>query len=165
MSDGPVFIVGCGRSGTSLLRRFLNQHPQLGIPLELLFIVDYLHAASHHPVERMTGLLVREPEVREWGVNPSPKDMAGCSTIAEAIDRLHRLYLAPRGKCSLGPEDPALRAAPAFAGGALPECPLRTSGARSSGGRRFADPLQRPPQHGLLRGTPLADGRGLWPGA
>ena len=106
MPDGPVFIVGCGRSGTSLLRRFLNQHPQLGIPLESLFIVDYLQAAGRYTVGRMTAMLVREPEVREWGVSPSREDLAGCSTIAEAIDRLHRLYLSPRNKSRWGQKTP-----------------------------------------------------------
>ncbi len=106
MSDGPVFIVGCGRSGTSLLRRFMNQHRQVGIPLESLFIVDYLHAAARLPVERMTGMLIREPEILEWGLHPATHDLAGCATIAEAIDRLHQLYLAPRGKSRWGQKTP-----------------------------------------------------------
>ena len=29
--QGPLFIVGCGRSGTKLLRNLLNNHPQIGI--------------------------------------------------------------------------------------------------------------------------------------
>jgi len=106
MSDGPVFIVGCGRSGTSLLRRLMNQHPQVGIPLESLFIVDYLQAAARQPVARMTGMLVREPEILEWGLRPAAYDLTGCATIAEAIDRLHRLYLAPRGKSRWGQKTP-----------------------------------------------------------
>jgi hypothetical protein len=106
-ADGtPIFIVGCGRSGTSLLRRLLNQHPLIGIPLESLFIVDYLQASSRIPVERMAGMLVREPELREWGIHPTRADLQGSATAAEAIDRLHRLYLAPRGKGRWGQKTP-----------------------------------------------------------
>lgn len=35
---GPVFIVGCGRSGTTVLRLMLNAHPDLAIPDESHFI-------------------------------------------------------------------------------------------------------------------------------
>lgn len=106
MTSMPIFIVGCGRSGTSLLRRFLNQHPQVGIPLESLFIIDYLRASPRIPIERMLNLLVREPELAEWGVRPRPEDVQGSRNAAEAIDRLHQLYLAPRGKLRWGQKTP-----------------------------------------------------------
>lgn len=32
--DPPFFIFGCGRSGTSLLSRMLNEHPRLAVPNE-----------------------------------------------------------------------------------------------------------------------------------
>ena len=31
--DGPLFLVGMPRSGTKLLRGLLNEHSQIGIPL------------------------------------------------------------------------------------------------------------------------------------
>jgi hypothetical protein len=34
MSDGPLFVVGMWRSGTSLLYALLNQHPQIGLMYE-----------------------------------------------------------------------------------------------------------------------------------
>ena len=33
-SNAPFFIFGCGRSGTSLLSRMLNQHSRLAVPYE-----------------------------------------------------------------------------------------------------------------------------------
>jgi len=45
MSDftAPVFIVGCGRSGTTLLRLMLNSHTRIGIPGETWYFPE-LHA-------------------------------------------------------------------------------------------------------------------------
>jgi len=106
MTNAPIFIVGCGRSGTSLLRRFLCQHSHVGIPLESLFIVDYLQASSRIPVDRMTAMLVREPELKEWGLHPTRADLRDCTTVAQAIDRLHQLYLAPLRKVRWGQKTP-----------------------------------------------------------
>jgi hypothetical protein len=38
VSKGPIFIVGCPRSGTTLLRNLLRGHPHIGCPNESFFI-------------------------------------------------------------------------------------------------------------------------------
>src|SRR5580765_1922451 len=35
----PIFVVGCQRSGTSLLRRILDSHPSIACPPESKFIL------------------------------------------------------------------------------------------------------------------------------
>jgi len=39
MADGPVFVVGAGRSGTTLLRLMLDAHPSFALPPESHFVV------------------------------------------------------------------------------------------------------------------------------
>lgn len=102
------FIVGCGRSGTSLLRDQLNRHPRVAIPLESLFIVDYLRVADQHPLDALLELLVAEPEIREWGLAPSPADLAGSSSVAEAVGRLHDLFAREHGRDVSGQKTPRL---------------------------------------------------------
>ena len=41
--DSPFFIVGCERSGTTLLRLMLNQHPRLRVPRESWFLIDLMN--------------------------------------------------------------------------------------------------------------------------
>lgn len=41
MSNGPIFIVGPPRSGTSMLRLMLNAHPHLAVPDETSFFNDF----------------------------------------------------------------------------------------------------------------------------
>lgn len=44
MQKPPVFIVGCPRSGTSLLRDLLNSHPNIKIPGETTVLVAFYDA-------------------------------------------------------------------------------------------------------------------------
>ncbi len=49
MSDGPpVFVVGCPRSGTTLLRLMLDAHPSLAIPPESHFIPGVYRVRSRY---------------------------------------------------------------------------------------------------------------------
>lgn len=104
--SAPFFIVGCGRSGTSLLRGLLNRHPEVAIPLESLFIVDYLRAARRTSTADLLPMLVREVELREWGLAPTLEDLGEVQTIGEAIGRLHELYAQSRGKRRWGQKTP-----------------------------------------------------------
>jgi len=106
MDHSPFLIVGCGRSGTSLLRSLLNRHQDIAIPLESLFIVDYLRAASHLDLETLKGILVREPEILEWGIAPSIHDLTDCDSIGGAIARLHEIYAGKVGKSTWGQKTP-----------------------------------------------------------
>lgn len=48
-SGGPVFVLGCGRSGTTLMRTMLNRHPAFAIPGETWFFPE-LDARKHEIV-------------------------------------------------------------------------------------------------------------------
>lgn len=106
MQDRAFFIVGCGRSGTSLLRGLLNGHPEVAIPLESLFITDFLRKADDLTAGELRALIADEPELREWGLQVDPADLKGCQTVAEMVDRLHREYAAGQGKRRWGNKTP-----------------------------------------------------------
>lgn len=88
----PFFIVGCGRSGTTLLREMLNAHPNLGTPPECPFLIAYLKDAGLSP-KKAAAWLANEPFIRDWKMNISAKDFAECENVTEVVDRLHKLYL------------------------------------------------------------------------
>ena len=106
MATSPFFIVGCGRSGTTLLRTMLNQHSALAIPLESLFIADYLRASAYTPPETYRKLIVTEYELREWGMSFSIADFDGCVTARDFIDRAHMLYMSQHNKTVWGQKTP-----------------------------------------------------------
>jgi hypothetical protein len=39
-SDAPIFVIGCGRSGTTLLRMILDSHPRISCGEETKFLID-----------------------------------------------------------------------------------------------------------------------------
>ena len=106
MQSRPFFIIGCGRSGTTLLRTILNRHADIAIPLESLFIIDYLKAAASHDISFLISMLVREPEISEWGIRPQVEDFKGCQSISEVINQLHQIYLQAKGKKHWGQKTP-----------------------------------------------------------
>jgi len=104
----PFFLVGCGRSGTSLLRGLLNAHPLVAIPLESLFIADYLRSTVRWTLDQIKQHIVREPELREWGLRVSVGHLGRCHTVGEVIVRLHELYAESKGKEHWGQKTPRL---------------------------------------------------------
>lgn len=104
----PFFIVGCGRSGTSLLRGILNNHPSLAIPLESLFIADYLRVADRIPLEQLKALLLREPELVEWGIEVQAEQVRDYASIEDVIARVHEIYAHENGKSKWGQKTPRL---------------------------------------------------------
>jgi hypothetical protein len=102
----PFFIVGCGRSGTTLLRSLLTNHSQVAIPLESLFLVDYLRVSNEFPFERLMNLFIREPEIQEWGIEITASDFDGCETVEDLIIRVHELYAITKGKSRWGQKTP-----------------------------------------------------------
>lgn len=105
-SKPPFFIVGCGRSGTTYLRSMLNRHRKIAIPVESLFIVDYLRVEEEFRFDDLLDLLVSEPEIREWGLKVTREDFAGTSRIAEALERLLEIYVQQEGKQIWGQKTP-----------------------------------------------------------
>src|SRR5688572_24803488 len=83
--QSPFFIVGCGRSGTTLLRTMLNHHPDVAVPVESLFIVDYLRAAPDVHIDVLKRLLISDREFREWSMPVRFEDFDGCTTPKDLI--------------------------------------------------------------------------------
>ena len=106
MTDTPFFIVGCGRSGTTLLRTLLSGHETIAIPLESLFIIDYLRVQSRFDLEYLISLVVREPELEEWGISVSVDDLADCVSVPQMISRLHEIYADSKNKSRWGQKTP-----------------------------------------------------------
>ncbi len=63
---GPIFIAGCGRSGTSYLRTIVDAHPDVFIPSESLFIPDYLRFGRFVPERLLKWLFFHEPQLLCW---------------------------------------------------------------------------------------------------
>lgn len=48
MADAPIFIIGCGRSGTTLLRMMLDSHPRISAGEETKFLADLEPIVGEH---------------------------------------------------------------------------------------------------------------------
>src|SRR6266540_4211130 len=82
------FVVGCSRSGTTLLRAMLDAHPLLAVPPES-------HFALEPDVRRLRRALRREPWFALWEVEAP--DLRGLD-VAEAVRALFAAYAAKHGK-------------------------------------------------------------------
>src|SRR5688500_7256501 len=72
MSERPIFVVGVARSGTTLLRWMLTEHPRIAIPVESHFIVDFAPAREDWGPRRQEEVLAQllgDPKYhRSWMV-------------------------------------------------------------------------------------------------
>jgi hypothetical protein len=97
----PIFVVGAVRSGTTLLRLMLNEHPDIAIPSESHFIGPLLRTFGIHAtlsddtLERALQIVLDCPEwQRDFGHTPAELRAAVGSqplSMAEFLDRVFRL--------------------------------------------------------------------------
>lgn len=111
VEESPIFVIGTGRSGTTLLRQMLNAHPNIHITHEAAF-----YSYSHHAPTGMT--------VDEWlkcyfdtfsfaWMRLDPREIRDAIPKDASIDRMREVYLAimrakakQQGKSRFGEKNP-----------------------------------------------------------
>jgi hypothetical protein len=101
-----VFIVGCARSGTSLLRTMLNHHKDIFIPTESLFIIDYLRYGKRIPKNKSIKLILNEPQLKLWFNDYENIKRYSINDIVEIITLLHFLEMRKNNKIYWGEKTP-----------------------------------------------------------
>lgn len=111
------FIVGVGRSGTTLLRAILDTHPDMAIPGESHFIPEIQKERRQYKTprgfqgERFLDALFQHPRFRRWGlseeaVRRSFRDDPPL-TLAAAFRRVYALFAEDQSKTRYGDKTPA----------------------------------------------------------
>jgi hypothetical protein len=113
MSEPPIFVVGVARSGTTLLRWMLTEHPRIAIPVESHFIVDLAPAREDWGPRRQEEVLARllaDPKYhRPWMVEADLRaalEQRRPAGYAEFVDVVYRLYADTQGKPRWGDKTP-----------------------------------------------------------
>lgn len=103
----PIFIVGCQRSGTTLLRLILDAHPRLSVGPESRFLDD---------LAKVTG--DDWPRIEPYGF---PKDYFN-EKFADMFHDFHMDYAARRGKARWGDKSPRYTLHIPFLDALFPNC-------------------------------------------
>jgi hypothetical protein len=107
----PFFLVGCPRSGTTLLRNLLNSHPQLAIPAESQFLPTFYRAWGNprdaRAAERLGRRILALWWVRRWAIDLGPRDFSACRTYAALVEILYGEILRRDGATRWGDKTPA----------------------------------------------------------
>ena len=107
------FVVGRGRSGTTLLRAMLDSHPDLAVPDEAPWVVRLArdHAgAGRLDLDRLMGRLRSDRSFRRWQLPEEDVRQAleggAPATFPDAVRSLYALYASTRGKTRYGDKTP-----------------------------------------------------------
>jgi len=110
MKNSPIFIVGCPRSGTTLLRNLLRSHPNLSFPSESHFIPKlyklYGHPKSNKEAKRIAAAILKIQWVREWNVALKASSFSHFRTYSEIISKIYETYAAKENKPRWGDKTP-----------------------------------------------------------
>lgn len=117
ISAPPVFILGADRSGTTLLRLYLTNHPKLGIPPESKFLSPLLtgflpkHELTPGEVESALRLITASSRWPDWRTTEQEfREAVGRRhpvTISELVSLLYQLEVGRDAKSTWGDKTPA----------------------------------------------------------
>jgi hypothetical protein len=117
MNDQPIFIVGAMRSGTTLLRLMVNEHPDVAIPAESHFLATLFRTFGPDAVldgptlAQALAIVAASPE---WQRDFAHTERELHDAVGNAplhlhafVDRVFRLEVAATGKARWGDKTPA----------------------------------------------------------
>ena len=116
VSNRPIFVVGCPRSGTTLLTLMLHAHSRIAMPPETRFLIPVFRGAAAFgdltvPAnrDRLALAIVRGGGFRDLGLNRAETRKAivdGPPTIGSAVGTVFRCYAARFDKVRWGDKKP-----------------------------------------------------------
>ncbi|MET0423831.1 MAG: sulfotransferase [Actinoplanes sp.] len=116
-SDRPIFVVGCPRSGTTMLQLMLHAHPRIAIPPETRFLLDAYR--RRHEFGDLTDAgrrrelahwITGTPQFGDLGLDPAAVAdaiVAAPPTLGSGLGTVFRLYADRFGKPRWGDKRPA----------------------------------------------------------
>jgi hypothetical protein len=117
-ADRPIFVLGCPRSGTTLLQLMLHSHPRIAIPPETRFLLtcyssrkDFgdLHGESSRRVLASSIVGKRQTLFHDLGLDAQEiveEIAAGPPTLGSALGTVFRAYARRFGKPRWGDKRP-----------------------------------------------------------
>lgn len=118
-SQRPIFIVGCPRSGTTLLQLMLHAHPAIAIPPENRFLLEMYDNREQFGDLRERGnrrkvaqfiVRRRRSKLRDFGLDPDQtlrRIVREAPTVGAAAEVVFRSYAERFGKRRWGDKRPA----------------------------------------------------------
>ena len=115
----PIFLLGCPRSGTTLLRVMLNAHPRIALPPENRFVAPlwfgrhrFTPPGSARAARRMAAALTRRGRgSSHLGLSRAALvadfERTRPQSVAEALDQVFAAYARRHGKARWGDKRPA----------------------------------------------------------
>lgn len=106
----PVFIVGCPRSGTGLIRALLRSHPNLSIPPESHFVIPFYKAFGDPKTEakarQIAAQILETWWFKRWRLELTEDKFAGCRTYRDILCILYSEWAARENKPRWGDKTP-----------------------------------------------------------
>jgi len=115
-ANAPFFVVGAQRSGTTMLRLMLNNHPRLAVPFESGFIpvffrrlAEYGDLADPRNAARLLRDICVHPKVEKGKLVPDAAAVLSrrSATYRELVDAIFSEYAQRKGKARWGDKTPA----------------------------------------------------------
>lgn len=112
MKKEPFFIVGVGRSGTTLLRMMMHNHPNIAVPYESHFVTDYFRnkdaygdLANAENRHRLLDDILNEELLKSWD-HKFDAERVFCAieenTLSAVFDAVFQDYALAKGKSRWG---------------------------------------------------------------
>jgi hypothetical protein len=110
-------VLGCVRSGTTMLRAVLDSHPDLAVPPESYFVVPALEQRARYErpgggldLDQLLAAVAAERSFPDWHLEPAALDQVratGPATVPDALLALYRAYAQQQGKARAGDKTPS----------------------------------------------------------